>query len=65
MQHQCNFWGWRDSMGRTLIVDGIFASKSEQALRTMQRALGVLDDGVYGPKTEARFQRHLDAMVAL
>lgn len=65
LQHQCNFWGWRDSMGRTLIVDGIFASKSEQALRTMQRALGILDDGVYGPKTEARFQRHLDAMVAL
>ena len=65
LQLQCNFWGWRDAMGRNLIVDGRFAEKSAQAVMSMQRALSILDDGIYGPMSARRFQQHLDAMVKL
>lgn len=65
LQYACNFWGWRDSMGRTLIVDGDFGSKSAQAVMAMQRALRQVADGVYGPMTARAFQLHLDAMAKL
>ena len=65
LQLQCNFWGWRDALGRNLIVDGRFAEKSAQAVMSMQRALSILDDGIYGPMSARRFQQHLDAMVKL
>lgn len=65
LQHTCNWWGWRDALGRNLIVDGDFGAKTDQAVRTMQRALGVVVDGVYGPQSAAALQRFLDSMVAL
>lgn len=65
LQLQCNFWGWRDALNRTLIVDGDFAAKTDQAVRSMQRALHCTVDGVYGPATAKAFQWHLDAMAAL
>lgn len=65
LQVACNFWGWRDALGRTLIVDGDFAAKTAQAVMAMQRALNETADGVYGPRTAAAFQRFLDTMVAL
>ena len=65
LQLQCNFWGWRDALNRTLIVDGEFAAKTDQAVRAMQRALHCTVDGVYGPATAKAFQSHLDAMAAM
>ena len=64
LQYACNFWGWRDALNRTLIVDGDFGSKSAQAVMAMQRALRQTVDGQYGPMTASAFQRHLDAMAA-
>lgn len=65
LQLLCNFWGWRDVMGRTLIVDGDYGSKTVQAVIAMQRALKQLADGEYGSYTAGALQRFLDAMVAL
>lgn len=65
LQHMCNFWGWRDSYGQVLLVDGDFGAKTEQAVRVMQRALGATSDGDYGPRSAAALQHFLDAMVAL
>lgn len=65
LQHHCNFWGWRDAFGRTLLVDGDFGTKTAQAVMSMQRALKQVVDGMYGPKSAAALQAHLDAMTAL
>lgn len=65
LQHACNWWGWRDALGRNLIVDGDYGAKTDQAVRTMQHALSQTVDGVYGPKTAAALQRFLDAMVSI
>lgn len=64
-QHLCNYWGWRDSMNRTLIVDGEYAKKSAEACISMQRALGLFVDGDYGKQSQNGLQAFLDAMVAL
>lgn len=37
--------------GAVLFVDGDFDDKTEQAVRTYQRKVGLVDDGVAGPKT--------------
>jgi Putative peptidoglycan binding domain/D-alanyl-D-alanine carboxypeptidase len=65
LQLACNFWGWRDAMGRTLIVDDQFGERTAQGVCAMQRALGVTIDGQYGPGTARAFQRHLDYMATL
>lgn len=65
LQYQCNFWGWRDSYGRTLLVDGDFGAKTAQAVIAMQRALHQTADGQYGPYSAAALQRFLDAMTAM
>ena len=65
LQLACNFWGWRDAMGRTLIVDDGFGDRTAQGVCSMQRTLGATVDGVYGPATARAFQRHLDAMSAI
>lgn len=63
-QSQCNFWGWKDGLGRPLLVDGIWGALSMQACISMQSALGITKDGVYGPQTQAALQHFLDHMVA-
>lgn len=65
LQHQFNYWGWRDSMGRTLIVDGDYGQKSAQACISMQRGLGLFVDGKYGKRSQAGLQAFLDYMVSL
>lgn len=64
-QLKCNFFGWFDMMGRTLIVDGDYGQKSAQGCIAMQRALNFLVDGIYGPKSQATLQAFLDAMSVL
>lgn len=64
-QFKCNFWGWRDRMGRTLLVDGDYGAKSAEACIAMQTALSLQIDGVYGPKSQAGLQSFLDYMSAV
>ena len=65
LQLACNFWGWRDANGRTLLVDDGFGERTAQAVCAMQKSLSQTVDGQYGPATARAFQRHLDAMAAL
>jgi hypothetical protein len=60
LQNSCNFWGWRDALGRTLIVDGDYGAKTAQAVMVMQKAFGRVQDGVYGLRTAESFQQFLD-----
>ena len=60
----CNFWKFFDAMGRTLVVDSNFGSKTDQAVRGMQTKLGIKSDGIWGPQTERTVQGFLDYMVS-
>src|SRR5690349_25126799 len=40
--------------GKSIATDGIFGPATRTALIQVQRALGVNDDGVYGPKTGSK-----------
>ena len=40
--------------GKTLAIDGIFGAATGQALRDVQRIIGVTVDGVYGPATRKK-----------
>jgi len=62
LQNQCNFWGWTDAAGRPLSADGNFGALTAQAVQAMQRTFKLAADGVYGPRTAARLQSHLDVM---
>ncbi len=64
LQHACNWWDWRDVMGRNLIVDGDFGTKTTQAVMAMQRALKATPDRIYGGRSAAALQAFLDAMTA-
>lgn len=64
-QMLCNFWGWRDTYGRTLIVDGVYSTKSVQACISMQRGLGLVADGVYGPQSRVGLQAFLNGMASI
>lgn len=60
LQLQCNFWGWRDAMKRTLVVDGQFGPLSAQAVMAMQTALHIVSDGRYGNQSHDALQKFLD-----
>lgn len=62
LQHLCNFWQWRDALGRDLIVDGDYGDKTDQSVRSMQAALKVTVDGVYGVESQWALQAFLDVM---
>lgn len=64
LQVSLNFWGWRDVLDRTLVVDGGFGARTAQAVMAMQRALGLYVDGIYGPVTAKKLQGFLDLMAA-
>jgi len=64
-QHIANFMGWRDSMNRTLIVDGEYGSRSTQACVAMQIVLKIEVDGIYGPQSARALQTHLDVLSSL
>lgn len=65
LQAMCNFWKWRDALGRDLIVDGDFGPKTEQAVMAMQVVLKVRKDGLYGPRSQAALQGMLDYFASL
>ena len=61
----CNFWKFRDSLNRTLIVDNDYGSKTDQAVRGMQLKMGIESDGIWGPQTQRTVQGFLDYMTAV
>jgi hypothetical protein len=46
-----------DGPGAVLAVDGVFGSKTEAAVRELQRSAGLAVDGVVGPRTWAALDR--------
>lgn len=62
IQNSCNWWGWTDNVNRKLLPDGQYGELTAQGVGNMQKALGVKQDGKYGPQTANAFQAFLDAM---
>ena len=65
LQQACNFWGWRDALGRKLAEDGRFGEQTKQGVRSMQKALRRTQDGVYGPATANSYKEFLAYMHSL
>lgn len=42
--------------GKSLTVDGVYGWRTRDALKSVQRAIGVADDGIYGPVTGRRMK---------
>ncbi len=51
LQEQLNQLGYRDANGRALGADGAFGDRTREAVIAFQRAHGLDQDGVAGPKT--------------
>ncbi|UZW63080.1 XVIPCD domain-containing protein [Lysobacter enzymogenes] len=51
MQERLNELGFRDAKGQPLKPDGDFGAATKHALQQAQRAYGLDDDGIAGPKT--------------
>ncbi|MDR1075618.1 MAG: peptidoglycan-binding protein [Xanthomonadaceae bacterium] len=51
LQETMNRLGYRDNEGKALGTDGVFGSRTEQAVRAFQKARGIGVDGVVGPDT--------------
>lgn len=51
MQEALNKLGYRDAHGQPLRVDGDYGDRSGESLRSFQRAHGLKEDGIAGPKT--------------
>ncbi|BAV97711.1 peptidoglycan-binding domain-containing protein [Lysobacter enzymogenes] len=51
MQETLNKLGYRDAQGQPLRADGDYGDRTGESLRNFQRAHGLKEDGVAGPKT--------------
>jgi hypothetical protein len=51
LQQRLNTLGWRDEEGKVLLVDGIFGSRTQYAVKRFQTAHAPPVDGVVGPIT--------------
>jgi hypothetical protein len=51
LQQKLNTLGWRDQEGKVLLVDGIFGSRTQYAVKNFQAAHAPPVDGVVGPIT--------------
>lgn len=56
------FWGWYPAQHRGDRNDSKIGSRSVEGIKTMQRALGVAADGVYGPKSARAYSDFLYRM---
>lgn len=62
LQSHCRFWNWYPA---TAAIDGSFGSVTDGAVKRMQGALKLGQDGVYGPVTAEAYKKWLVAMQAL
>ena len=56
LQKALNALGYTDNSGSALEVDGIFGSKTKQAVRKFQTAMGISSDGIVGDETKGKFR---------
>lgn len=64
LQTTCNFWGWKDTLNRTLVIDDQFGPRTAEAVMTMQRAFKIEVDGLYGNQSRGALQGFLDWAVS-
>lgn len=71
LQHILNWLNFKDSMNRTLVVDGDYGPRTTQAVVAMQLFFKthfdktVAVDGIYGPHSARLLQNFLDGLAAL
>ena len=54
MQRLLKSRGYKDANGHVLSIDSVFGTASEYALKSFQKAHGLVDDGICGPKSWER-----------
>lgn len=59
LQSHCRFWGWYPA---TAAIDGSFGPVTDGAVKKLQAAAKVGQDGVYGPVTATAYTNWLKAM---
>lgn len=60
LQQQLNQLGHTDNAGRALDADAIFGPRTDEAVRSFQRANGLAVDGIVGPDTYAALDKAMD-----
>lgn len=60
LQEDLNTLGYTDSNNAKLDIDGSFGARTEQAVKKLQKANGLVVDGSCGPKTWAKIDELLD-----
>ena len=60
LQQVMKFWGWYSNT-----CDGWFGPKTDEAVKRMQKALNVLQDGVYGPVTASKYKAFATTMASI
>lgn len=60
LQQVMNFWGWYTGK-----ADGWFGPITEWGVKNMQQALNVVQDGVYGPVTAAKYKAFAEYMATI
>ncbi len=54
LQEKLRKMEYKDSSGKELICDGVFGKNTEYALKNFQKKMGLVTDGIAGPKTWAK-----------
>lgn len=51
LQEKLKKLGYKDSSGKDLVADGVFGKNTEYALKSFQKKMSLVTDGVAGPET--------------
>lgn len=56
LQQDLNYLGYKGKDGKSLTVDGGFGANTEYALQSFQKKYGLVVDGIYGNKSQAKMK---------